>query len=128
MPLTEAQQRADLLVQDFYKRTGPPVWPHVDRSAVAGGPQGRLRHPIGVNQGALGVCGLATVVHEWLLDDPVSYVWLAISLYEKGVGYFGRSPETGKTIRPSAELRQAPVAMQGGVEMNHVDWIILTSL
>ncbi len=122
--MNAAQERADQLVKDFYARSGPQCWPHLDRSELTGGLQWRIRNPTAINQGPMGVCGVATVVEQWAADDPVNYVWLAISLFEQGVGYFGANPQSGRTIRPSAALKQAAIPKN----MNQADWLILASL
>jgi hypothetical protein len=78
------------LIKQFEARWGSGVWPHIERASLAQNLRERLASPSTLNQGDTNLCGVAAFVHDWLIDDPVGYVWLAINLYEKGVGYLSR--------------------------------------
>jgi hypothetical protein len=117
------------LVNQFEARSGPGVWPHIDRGSLAQSLRDRLAAPDGLAQGYTNLCGVAAFVRDWLQDDPVGYVWLAINLYEKGVGNLSRKGVAGHVIRPSADVRNSVVAkLSNATLVSPADWIVMASL
>jgi hypothetical protein len=120
------------LIKQFDERWGPGVWAHIERGTLASSLRDRLNDPNSLNQGHTNLCGLASFVRDWLQDDPIGYVWLAISLYENGAGTFARRGGAGRVIRPSQELRNSVIAaISAGNTAKTVtpaDWIVMASL
>jgi hypothetical protein len=120
------------LVKQFDERWGPGVWRYVERGSLAQSLRERLAKPNDLNQGHTNLCGVASFVREWLQDDPVGYVWFAISLYEKGVGNFSRRGQPGRVIRPSQDLKSSVVAKtsdsSSAKPIAPADWIVMASL
>jgi hypothetical protein len=60
---------------------------------------------------------------ESLQDDPIGYAWLAISLYERGVGYLSRKVTAGYKVVLSIDDRLLYKAKQDSealvATMNH---------
>lgn len=148
-PIVWAQQ----LVAQFKARSGGNIWLNVQRDRVADGLQDRLMNPNLIAQCSTNLCGIAAFVSAWAKDDPVGYAWLGISLFEAGWGRIGRGEMLGKVVRPSTELKNAPIPSTPvsklpiagkkdangkdvyiefetphGLQMNHADWIILASV
>jgi hypothetical protein len=120
------------LVKQFDARWGAGVWTHIERSDLAKGLRERLNSPDTLDQGVTNLCGMASFLREWLQDDPIGYVWLAISLYERGVGYLSRKGVPGRVIRPSQELKNSVLAKVADPTttktVDPADWIIMASL
>lgn len=120
------------LVKQFDDRWGPGVWPHIERTDLAQGLRDRLNAPDSLNQGNTNLCGVAAFVRDWLQDDPVDYVWLAICLFERGVGSFSRRGVGLRVIRPSQELKNSVLAnvvdRNTSRPMVSADWIVMASL
>jgi hypothetical protein len=130
-PIIHAQQ----LVAQFKARHGGGIWLNVDRNQVADGLQDRLMNSNLIAQNNTNLCGIAAFVSAWAKDDPVGYAWLGISLFEAGWGRIGRGSMFGKEVRPSADLKNAPIPHMEKYyrngharQMNHADWIILASV
>ncbi len=120
----DAKEWALDLIKQFEARWGSGVWPHIERASLAQNLRERLASPSTLNQGDTNLCGVAAFVHDWLIDDPVGYVWLAINLYEKGVGYLSRQGKPGRVIRPTADVRTSVLAKN----VSPADWIVMASL
>ncbi len=120
------------LVKQFDARWGGGTWTHIERWSLAKSLRERLNDPDALHQGATNLCGVASFVRDWLQDDPVGYVWLAISLYEKGVGFFSRKGGQGRVIRPSQELKSSVLAKvpdrHTSKTVDPADWIVMASL
>jgi hypothetical protein len=120
------------LVKQFDERWGAGVWTHIQRGELARSLRDRLNDPDSLNQGNTNLCGVASFVRDWLQDDPVGYVWLSISLFEKGVGYFSRKGSGGRVIRPSQELKSSVLAnvpdRNTSRTVEPADWIVMASL
>ncbi len=113
------------LIKQFEARSGAGVWPHIERGSLAQNLRERLATPNSVNQHNTNLCGVASFVRDWLIDDPVGYVWLAISLYEKGVGRLSHQGASGgRVIRPSPDVRTSVLAK----DVSPADWIVMASL
>ncbi len=129
--MTDKEWALDL-VKQFDARWGAGVWTHIERAALAKGLRERLNDPDALDQGITNLCGMASFVREWLQDDPIGYVWLAICLYEKGVGNLARRGGTGRVIRPSQELKNSVLAKVAdpatSKTVDPADWIIMASL
>lgn len=120
------------LVKQFDERWEPGVWTHIQREDLVKSLRERLDNPDSLNQGNTNLCGVASFVRDWLQDDPIGYVWLAISLFEKGVAYFSRKGNGGKVIRPSQELKSSVLAnvpdRNTSRTVDPADWIVMASL
>jgi hypothetical protein len=137
------------LIKEFKARGAQPsptnpcakdgIWLNVCRNKVADGLENRIYFPNNLNQLSTNICGVAAFVRQWIIDDPVGFAWLGISLYETGCGYLGRGKYHGKVIRPSKELLNStipntPIKNRPGIllekslEMNHADWIVMASI
>lgn len=120
------------LVKQFNERWGPGVWPHIQREDLAKSLRDRLNDPDSLHQGNTNLCGVASFVRDWLQDDPIGYVWLAINLFEKGVGSFSRKGGGGQVIRPSQELKSSVLAnmpdRNTSRTVDPADWIVMASL
>lgn len=120
------------LVKQFDDRWEPGVWPHIERTDLAQSLRDRLNAPDSLNQGNTNLCGVAAFVRDWLQDDPVGYVWLAICLFERGVGSFSRRGAGARVIRPSQELKNSVLAnvvdRNTSRPMASADWIVMASL
>lgn len=111
------------------------LWLNVCRNKVAAGLENRIYFPDNINQLNTNICGVAAFVRQWILDDPVGFAWLGISLYENGCGYIGKGKYHGKDIRPSKELLNSAIPYTTsenrpglGREMNHADWMVMASI
>jgi hypothetical protein len=126
------QEWALELVKQFNERWGSGVWPHIQRADLAKSLQDRLKDPDSLHQGNTNLCGVASFVRDWLQDDPIGYVWLAINLFEKGVGSFSRKGGGGQVIRPSQELKSSVLAnvpdRNTSRTVEPADWIVMASL
>jgi len=120
------------LVKQFDDRWEPGVWPHIEREDLAQSLRDRLNDPDSLNQGNTNLCGVAAFVRDWLQDDPVGYVWLAICLFERGVGSLSRKGSGARVIRPSQELKNSILAnvldRNTSRPMASADWIVMASL
>jgi hypothetical protein len=119
------------LVQQFNSRWGTGVWTHIERGDLATTLLERLNNPNALNQGNTNLCGVASFVRDWLQDDPIGYVWFAISLYEKGASFFSRKGNAGRIIRPSQELKNSVIAKvdkNSSKTIASSDWIVMASL
>jgi len=107
--MTDKEWALDL-VKQFDARWGAGVWTHIERAALAKGLRERLNDPDALDQGITNLCGMASFVREWLQDDPIGYVWLAICLYEKGVGNLDRRGAPGESSdrRRNSRTRSLP--------------------
>ena len=129
--MTDKEWALDL-VKQFDDRWEPGVWPHIDRTDLAQSLRERLNAPDSLNQGNTNLCGVAAFVRDWLQDDPVGYAWLAICLFERGVGSFSRGGAGARVIRPSQELKNSVLAnvvdRNTSRPMAPADWIVMASL
>jgi hypothetical protein len=128
-PRITAQQ----MVAQFKARSGNGFWLNVDRAKLADGLQNRIVTPHIIAQNKTSLCAIASFVYEWIQDDPIGYAQLGISLFETGAGRIGRSAMSGKPIKPSPDLRNSRIPYVDSnsaqkQEMNHADWVILTSI
>jgi hypothetical protein len=117
------------LIRQFDERWGSGVWPHIERGSLAQSLRERLAAPNELDQGNTNLCGVASFVRDWLIDDPVGYVWLAINLYENGIGNLSRRGVPGRVIRPSLDVRTSVLAKTtDGKLVSPADWIVMASL
>jgi hypothetical protein len=120
------------LVKQFDERREPGVWTHIQREDLVKSLRERLNDPDSLHQGNTNLCGVASFVRDWLQDDPIGYVWLAINLFEKGVAHFSRKGNGGEVIRPSQELKSSVLAnmpdRNTSRTVDPADWIVMASL
>jgi hypothetical protein len=112
------------LVKQFDERGQSGVWTHIQREDLVNSLRNRLNDPDSLNQGNTNLCGVASFLRDWLQDDPIGYVWLAICLFERGTGSLSRRGNGGRVIRPSQELKSSVLADK----VDPADWIVMASL
>lgn len=113
-------------ISDFRKRTTSSPW-KLDRIHVADRLQEILNDPDSIQQGALGFCGPAAFLWEWVLRDHLAVVEFAIQLYDTG-----KSAINDYSIEPSSELLNCDYSSIQWLEDKFIcpstDWMIMSSL
>lgn len=123
------KKRGHQLVTEFEARRGAGFWPYLSRKTIGKELHDRLDNPNLIDQGSTNTCGVACMIRFWAQDNPSGYAWLAISLFENGIGYVGTNPTEGKILRPSRALRGDKIPLDDyGNEMPHVDWMMMSSI
>jgi hypothetical protein len=77
----------------------------------------RLKDPDGVNQSHLNVCGAATFLRFWLIQDPENFVKIAFELYLNGCAKY-----------KNVELVAHEEMYQQATHLNKIDWLVAASL
>jgi hypothetical protein len=106
-------------VNDFEKSTTPGVWASVEKKQLLAEMQLRLNDAFQINQGTQPFCGPASIIFELVRKQPLRYVQICRSLFEKG-SFQGKT----KVIQASQTLRRS----QGRLRMTQSDWMVLATL
>ena len=95
-------------------------WRNLNWAAVREGAKKRVDSPSDMNQKNLNVCGPATVAHMLLTADPVGYANLVIQVFS--------SATIQGTQMNEDLLNNAPPLDSAGVQMEQVDWMLLSAM
>ncbi|MBD2100819.1 hypothetical protein [Leptolyngbya sp. FACHB-261] len=114
-----AQQQAQQAIDDFERSLAPGVWPGLSKPTLVAEIRSRVRDPFLLNQGGQPFCGPASVLFELIRKQPLRYVEICRSLFERGV-FQAKS----RLIEASERLRQS----QGRLRMGQADWLVLATL
>ncbi|WP_431281830.1 hypothetical protein ACQW02_20870 [Humitalea sp. 24SJ18S-53] len=122
--------QAPRLIDEFSKRGGAGVFPHISRADVVAGLRERLADKKSISQKTTSLCGPSALCTSLLHDDPDVYVTYVISVWETGVGKLGTI-----VVKPGEDCRNyKPKPMPSkfsGKPRNFiapVDWVALASL
>jgi hypothetical protein len=106
-------------ITNFEKSSTPGVWAIVEKKQLIAEMQLRLNDAFQINQGTQPFCGPAAIIFELVRKQPLRYIQICRSLFEKG-SFQGKT----KLIQASQLLRRS----QGRLRMAPSDWMVLATL
>ena len=113
-------------INQFKAGTSTGKWKNLDRVAVADRLIELVNDPDKVNQGSLGVCGVAIFFNVWVEADPLAFTDYAISLYETGAGNIGTLH-----IKAGSDLRGQDYSVlrpKLNPDVPPADWMVLSAV
>ncbi len=97
--VVSSTEDAKSIVEDFRTRDIASPWVSLDRQEVADRLLQLIDEPRAIYQGALNLCGPASLICMWNARDPVGFATYATELYDAGTSFIGNLE-----IAPRAEI------------------------
>ncbi len=120
LPNSSAIEQALKAIATFEQSSTASVWSFLDKKTIITEMRQRVQDPYSVNQGQQPFCGPTAILFELVRKQPVRYVELCRTLFEKGV-------VQGKTKRIQA-LPQLRQSSKLNLRMGEADWMVLSTL
>lgn len=120
LPDPKLIQSTNAAIAAFEQSSSPSQWEFLDKATIVQDLRSRVSDPFQISQGGQPFCGPAAVLFELARKQPLRYVQICQSLWERG-GLQG----TTRWIAAPDQLRQAS---QGDLQMSQIDWMVLATL
>ena len=120
-PLSPSQLSALKVIDEFSKRTFTGSFINFHRATIASELVARVKDPILINQGQVGLCPSAAVVYSLAKSNPADYARAVTRLYE-----YGRATIGEWKLEPGSDLKTYKLPATAGIP--EADWIIMASI